>query len=338
MTQSTPPASPFRPLARLRAVPVSVRWLLAGYAAALGVVAWLAPRGVPFDRPAIADVPLLPQTVIMLLLPVVFIGVTHVLTRHRTVDLAALAPDRATALRETVALLLYGAFALGFGQVLGTLLTGHGIGLHLHGSVWGASTALAPAEVLLWVGYNLTAFGIVPYLLFRRRGYGHGELALRSTDRRNDAVVIGTVLAIGVAFDLLFGGLAGLSGRQFALGAPLTLLVHLLGTALPVMIFLYAILLPRFARLTGSVAAATILAGFGYAGLHVFEGWTLYDSAGNAALSLLFVFLQFVGPGMVKGYLTLRTGNAWVHVWAYHVVSVHVTVDTPNIVRFFGIR
>jgi hypothetical protein len=27
------------------------------------------------------------------------------------------------------------------------------------------------------------------------------------------------------------------------------------------------------------------------------------------------------GPGMIKTVLTLRTGNAWVHVWAYHALA-----------------
>ena len=101
------------------------------------------------------------------------------------------------------------------------------------------------------------------------------------------------------------------------------------------MIFLYCILLPRYFKLSGSVAATVILGGLTYAALHIFEYWTVYDTLNNSILSVLFVFLQFTVPGMVKSFLTLRTGNAWVHVWAYHAISPHLTVDTPNIVRFF---
>ncbi len=41
---------------------------------------------------------------------------------------------------------------------------------------------------------------------------------------------------------------------------------------------------------------------------------------------------------MIKSFLTLRTGNAGVHVWAYHAIAPHVTVDTPNIVNVFRLR
>ncbi len=57
----------------------------------------------------------------------------------------------------------------------------------------------------------------------------------------------------------------------------------------------------------------------------------------NGILTLIFVFLQFSFPGLIKSFLTLRTGNAWVNRWAYHAIAPHVTVDTPHIVRVFGI-
>ena len=104
------------------------------------------------------------------------------------------------------------------------------------------------------------------------------------------------------------------------------------------MVFIYAILLPRYLKLSGSVTATVILGGLTYAALHIFESWTLYNSLTNSALSVIFVFMQFFGPGLIKSYLTLRTGNAWVHVWAYHSFSPHLTFDTSHIVRFFGIR
>ena len=65
--------------------------------------------------------------------------------------------------------------------------------------------------------------------------------------------------------------------------------------------------------------------------IHVFESWAVYDSARTAALSLIFLGLQYFGPGLVKSTLTLRTGNAWVHVWAYHAVAPHVTLDTVTL-------
>jgi hypothetical protein len=55
-------------------------------------------------------------------------------------------------------------------------------------------------------------------------------------------------------------------------------------------------------------------------------------------LSVMFLLLQYVGPGMVKAVLTLRTGNAWVHALAYHAIAPHATLDAPNLVRIFGLR
>jgi hypothetical protein len=39
----------------------------------------------------------------------------------------------------------------------------------------------------------------------------------------------------------------------------------------------------------------------------------------------------------MKSYLTLRTANAWVHLWGYHAVTPHVTGDTTMIVDVFRI-
>jgi hypothetical protein len=40
---------------------------------------------------------------------------------------------------------------------------------------------------------------------------------------------------------------------------------------------------------------------------------------------------------MIKSVLTLRTGNAWVHALSYHIIAPHVIVDTPLVVKIFGI-
>ena len=72
--------------------------------------------------------------------------------------------------------------------------------------------------------------------------------------------------------------------------------------------------------------------------IHFFESWTAYDTVASATLSAIFLMFQYFGPGMIKSVLTLRTGNAWVHVWAYHAIAPHVTVDTTNIVNVFRLR
>jgi hypothetical protein len=80
------------------------------------------------------------------------------------------------------------------------------------------------------------------------------------------------------------------------------------------------------------------LGGASYATLHLFEYWTVYGSVPHGILSIIFVYLTFVPSGLVKSFLSLRTGNAWVHLWTFHAISPHVTDDTGLIIRDFGIR
>jgi hypothetical protein len=53
---------------------------------------------------------------------------------------------------------------------------------------------------------------------------------------------------------------------------------------------------------------------------------------------VIVVFLTFFPPGVMKSFLTMRTGNAWVHMWGFHAISPHVTVDTRLIVADFHIQ
>jgi hypothetical protein len=90
-------------------------------------------------------------------------------------------------------------------------------------------------------------------------------------------------------------------------------------------------------KLAGSAVSAVLLGGLTYAVMHIVEGWSAFDSPRNTAMSLIFVLLQYFGPGMIKSVLTLRTGNAWVHAVSYHSIAPHVIVDTPWMVKIFGI-
>lgn len=277
--------------------------------------------------------PNLMTQIMQVLFALVVIGVAFLVTRGRpAVDFAARTPDAATAKREMIGLLVYGAAVFAVGSFFG-------IGLHLHGSVFGPTHEVAPGEVLWWAAYNFIFYAVVPYLAFRRRGYGHQAMGLKSENVKGDALLILVILILESVAELTtFPGLFSLSGRQLLIGMPFTLILHLLGTGIPVMIFIYALLFPRYLKATGSAASAAALGALTYAALHLFEYWTVYDSLANGILSVAFVFLQFAYPGLIKSVLTLRTGNAWVHLWAYHAIAPHVTVDTPLIVRIFGIR
>jgi hypothetical protein len=276
---------------------------------------------------------------VSLVLLLILIGVIALLARHRPMpDLAPRAPDRAIALRETIALWCYGAIVLLAGRFIGLHFFGEAIALHLNGSLVGASRVQSPVEVYTWAAYNGFFFALVPYLVFRLRGYSHQALNLKSSNLKNDTLIILVVLAICCTFDFSSGhSILQLTPHQQLVGGPLSFVLHLFGTDLPIMIFIYAILFPRYFRLF-SRETAFLIGAASYPAMHVFESWTRYDSVTHSVLSVIFVFLTFFPPGLVKSFLTMRTGNAWVHVWAFHAISPHVTIDTRLVVKDFHIQ
>lgn len=321
----------------------SVQLALAGWATANLVILTLADATLPFDRPSLAGRSVTDQVLAVnfaLLEVLLLIGVAYRLTRNRTIpDVAARAPQRALARRETLLLLGYGVLGQLGGLLLGRLLGWHPFGFHLAGTLYGTHEMVSAAEAITWAGYNLSVYAIVPYLLFRRR-YSAEALNLTSTDRRNDLLVIVVVLAIEATVQLsaLGADIFQLHARQLLVGVPLTFLLYFAGTVLPAMVFIYCILVPRYLKLTGSVATTVLLGGLTYMLAHGFDAWTTFGSARDALLSVAFLLFVYVGPGMVKTVLTLRTGNAWVHVWAYHALAPHTFQDTPLLVKVFHIR
>lgn len=265
--------------------------------------------------------------------------VAFIARRRPMPDLAARVPvERSVALRETLGLWIYGAIVLLVGRFAGLHYFGGPIAMHLNGSLVGATRVQSPAEVYTWAAYNGILLALVPYLVFRLRGYSNEQMSLRSSNLKNDAMVIAAVLGIGCFVDFALGAnFLRLTYHQQIMGGLLTFILHIFGTDLPVMIFIYAILMPRYAKLA-SPMTAFLLGAASYPAIHVFEAWTMYDSPAHAALSVMVVFLFFFPPGVMKSFLTLRTGNAWVHVWGFHAISPHVTVDTRLIVSDFNIR
>lgn len=266
-------------------------------------------------------------------------GLVSLITRRRPwPDLAERAPERGVALRETILLWIYGGVVLLAGRFIGIHYFGEAIAMHLNGSLVGATRVQSPNEVYTWAAYNGILLGLIPYVVFRLRGYSNQQLNLKSANLKNDVIVIFVVLAIGCLLDLTLGpNITKLTHHQQIVGGLLTFVVHMFGTDLPIMIFIYSILVPRYARLVSPVTAF-LLGAASYPAMHVFESWTRYDSLSHSVLSVIVVFLFFFPPGVMKSFLTVRTGNAWVHMWGFHAVSPHVTVDTRLIVRDFDIR
>lgn len=325
-----------------RAVQVAAAFWLLGTLAALTLT---GGGGLPFgDRPRLGGASVVAELLNVwggLAVALLLVGVAYVVTRRRAVpDLAARAPERRVARFEVLGLALYGVLVQLGGWVLGAALGEHPISLHLHGTVYGAAHPVAPGYALLWAGYNFVFYALVPYLVFRRRGYSDEQLSLRSSNPRGDALLIVVVLLLesAVEFGAVSTALFNLEPVQLLVGVPASLALNLVGTVLPIVIFLYAILLPRVLKITGSALSTAVVGGFAYAAVHAFESWAAYDSLPNALLSVFFIGMQYFGPGVVKSVLTLRTGNAWVHAWSYHAVAPHVTLDTTNVVDIFRIR
>jgi hypothetical protein len=205
------------------------------------------------------------------------------------------------------------------------------------GSLVGATRVQSPIEVYTWAAYNGILLALIPYLVFRIRGYSNEQLNLKSANLKSDLLVIAVVLAFSVGMDRLGTNFFQLTRHQQLVGGLISFWLHLFGTDLPIMIVIYSILMPRYFKLF-SPMTAYLLGAVSYPTMHIFESGTRYDSIGAAAMSLTFVYLLLIPAGLMKSFLTWRTGNAWVHVWAYHAISPHVTVDTRLIVNDFGMK
>lgn len=313
-----------------------MRWLAFAVVLAVVLAVLLGRGGLPFDRPALSTRAVAPNVVSQIVqfvfaLVVIFVA-SRVTRQRRAIDFGRLTPEKHVAKREMIWLLVWGVVVLFAGGL-------NGIGMHPHGAIYGPTREIVPADLYVWALYNFVFFAAIPYAVFRRRGYDHRAMLLKSQNPRNDAILIIVVLLLESAGELFtFPGLFSLTARQLLIGVPLSLVLHLVGTGLPVVVFSYSLLFPRYVKVTGSAASAIVYGALTYAGLHLFEYWTVYDSLRTGILSITFIFLQFTPPGLVKSYLTWKTGNAWVHLAAYHAVAPHVTVDTPHLIKVFGIR
>lgn len=340
-----PPPPPTRKsgptaIGRHRGLPLAIGgWL----AANVGLIL-LADGHLPFHASSLAQPPTVAAVLhadAMFVEVFALMVVVHLLTRRRAIpDLTSRAPATPVAKKETLAVLAYGVVAMAGGFLLGRAFGWHAFSFHLDNMVIRTGHPVTSAEALCWAGYNFVAFAVLPFAVFRRR-YSSAQLSLRSSNRRGDLLVILVVLVLesAVQLSVASSSILDLTPHQVLLGAPLTFVLGFAGTVLPTMVFIYCILTPRYLRLTGgSVPTTVILGGLTYALLHFFDGWTDFTTPTDALLSTLYVLLFYTAPGMFKTFLTLRTGNAWVHVWAYHAIAPHTLIDTPMMTNVFSIH
>jgi hypothetical protein len=160
--------------------------------------------GIPFSRytPRFKD--LVPGTSEYLVLVLLMFGLVVLLTRRRPViDLGQRAPERRVAGRETLAMWAYVAGVMVAGRLIGQHVFGEGIGLHLNGSLVGATRVQSPVEVYTWAGYNGILLALIPYVVFRMRGYSNEQLNLKSANLKSDLLVILVVLTFSGGMDMM---------------------------------------------------------------------------------------------------------------------------------------
>jgi len=317
-----------------------IGWVVQQRALYVAILLWLLLSGVGllFSRHTPSYRGLVTGSSEYLVLVVLMFGLVVLLTRKRPViGLAQRAPESSIARREMLAMWAYVALVMVAGRLIGQHLFGEGIALHLNGSLVGATRVQSPIEVYTWAAYNGILLALIPYVVFRMRGYSNEQLNLKSANLKSDLLVIIVVLAFSIGMDMIGPNIFQLSRHQQLVGGLMSFWLHMFGTDLPIMIVIYSILMPRYFKLF-SPMTAYLLGAVSYPTIHIFESGTRYDSMGAAAMSLTFVYLLFIPAGLMKSFLTWRTGNAWVHVWAYHAISPHVTVDTRLIVNDFGIK
>ncbi len=316
--------------------------------AATGALGWLGlnaaililARGyLPFDRPNLAGQPFWLQVAmptIAMIEQFALMGFVAILTRGRPVtELGERSPPSRIAGREVALVLAYAMLGQAGGWVLGPALGFRPFSFHLAGTLVGCSVLASPDEAVVWSGYNFIVYAVAPYLWFRRR-YSNRDLCLVFDRGGRDVMVLICVLVVESAVQLMaMPSLLTLPLPVILRAAPLTFMLFMFGTVLPTMIIVYALLLPRYYKLTGSVSISVILGGITYAAMHLVEGWSSFSTPTDAALSLLFVVLSYTGPGMFKSYVTLRTSNAWVHAIGYHAIAPHTLLDTPMIAKVF---
>src|SRR6202167_1949587 len=250
-----------------------IGWMARQRALYVAILVWLllSGAGFVFSRHTPRYRGLVVGSSKYLVLVVLMFGLVALLTLKRPViDLGQRAPEGHIARRETLAIWAYAAVVMVAGRLIGQHLYGEGIALHLNGSLVGASRVQSPIEVYTWAAYNGILLALIPYVVFRMRGYSNQQLSLRSANLKSDLLVIMVVLAFSVAMDMRGSNIFQLTRHQQFVGGLMSFWLHLFGTDLPIMVVIYSILMPRYFKLF-SPMTAYLLGAVRYPTIHIFE-------------------------------------------------------------------
>lgn len=191
--------------------------------------------------------------------------------------------------------------------------------------VWAMQTS---GSVLRWALINFAIFAAIPFLVFRYYfRYPLRSFMLGFSRRWIPYALITGTLSLGAFVTADFF-------QTPIQGHLITLVVMSLGTFIPVMIFTQSLLAPRFALLTKSWIGGAILTGLVYGVYHFNEFYLSWDSGSAIAVSLAWA-MQSAFFGVIKGITTLRTGNAWLHIFNTHTPHL---AEAPEIHRIFNSR
>lgn len=222
-------------------------------------------------------------------------------------------PDapRAAVRRDTWGLLGYLALVVLGGWALG--LPTHLASVGLHDATRHEWAQQTPTSVVAWATYY-GALGVVgPLAWAYRRGDRAATLLLRF---RRPAVWVPYCL-IGAALTIV--GTAGTGFYHAGWRAhAITVVVFSFGTFLPVMVLIQALIAPRLVALSRSWSLGVVAAGLVYGAYHLGEFYLTWSTPSHAILSICWAY-QFAYFGVLKAVTTLRTGNAWIHIFNTHV-------------------
>ncbi|MEM8859547.1 MAG: hypothetical protein AAGD96_14555 [Chloroflexota bacterium] len=256
--------------------------------------------------------------------------IIYLITRKRTLpELAARSPERSRAIQDLV---IFGVYY--FAAIIG--LASFGITYHPP-DIFAEGVNFTPNNMINWATINLIFYGIIPYLFFRWRGSSNQDLGLAGNNWRSDIWLLLAIGGIDAYSAITTRGFLALDSSQMLSAVPLTAILYGFGAGIPIVIMTQAIVAPRIMKLTNSHITTVIVLTFTYAIFSSTDGGIVFDSGGHAFYVILFWITRNMGPGLVKAMLTVRTGNSWLHMYEFHVMSFHIWADASTVAFVFGL-